>query len=654
MKQRLIVNITFSLLISIFSLAYFIKPTPVFAESLNIDGVEYQFDEDTDYVLKNAQSNKAINGKTKFGILSLDGDIKKINDVNKVQAFEVNSGIVEIKYNIDTATDKISEDNTKKVSTATLDEKVKKGAIIVQTSLDGENWFIDKQLTDVLGEESEFEEKVYESNYVQQANGCFYRVLVAYKTKTLVEKNSFLVFDTSDYNVTRWAEVYKFYLIDKDLGNVESVDTTPRTIFQDKEYRFKVENDSGYSVIVDIPDDDPHRGWNLGDFTINGYTDAIKDEDDVPMFLKNVGDQVTLWFTLDSGIKDINKLNGNEDLSINDVKDGWDDQFDIKHTAFRKGTLIIQQTDAEGKAKDPVVFTNYLEANVRTGADTKVKLFEEGDYVVALDYEIKDSSGILDDISSYSLFFEFKIRNGNCNIFPFDLATNNQLVDHSISMEGFRLDYANSKYLTVSVEHKAINFNGTSYSEDTKGNKPAKDGSEYKDEGIYIISVEHDYDSNRKTDKTIYVGDSPIIKALSKNNLSVNDVNNLLAQGYKLKDDGSLVSKSGEAVTEDENIEDANDTTEVVDNSSSTEIAKNVTEKSEPDKSDGSSGSSVNSTKQESSPIGYIGIAVVIVVGGFWVLKNRKKKLVQNINETNEGTRNEERGNVDVSEEEEK
>ena len=58
-------------------------------------------------------------------------------------------------------------------------------------------------------------------------------------------------------------------------------------------------------------------------------------------------------------------------------------------TNFKHGTLIIRFTDFQGNKSDPIIYTDFLAANARTGADTRVQFFEEGDYEVALDYEIK-------------------------------------------------------------------------------------------------------------------------------------------------------------------------------------------------------------------------------------------------------------------------
>ena len=65
-------------------------------------------------------------------------------------------------------------------------------------------------------------------------------------------------------------------------------------------------HDTGYSQNQKIKDDDPHFGWKLGSFYVDGYTRVTENKTGDPVFLKTVGDTVTLWFEL---VQDIDKLN---------------------------------------------------------------------------------------------------------------------------------------------------------------------------------------------------------------------------------------------------------------------------------------------------------------------------------------------------------
>ena len=258
------------------------------------------------------------------------------------------------------------------------------------------------------------------------------------------------------------------------------------------------------------------------------------------MFLKNVGDKVTLWFHLS---EDITKLNGNEFLTISEDTNGYDRAFEIKQTNFEHGTLIIQYTDSQGETQEPIIYTDYLAANARTGANTKVQLFEEGDYVVSLDYEIKSMGGPLNQIASYNnykIMFEFSIRNGNCMVYPFDSLTGAELADNAITENGFKLDMAKSKYLTIDVQRSVLVVGTDGYlTEDVRFNRPAKDGETYTSEGIYTFKVTNLY-TDENTTKTIYVGSNSYLGALSATGMSIEELNAEIEKGAIVRENGTI------------------------------------------------------------------------------------------------------------------
>ena len=49
-----------------------------------------------------------------------------------------------------------------------------------------------------------------------------------------------------------------------------------------------------------------------------------------------------------------------------------------------------------------------------------MRFFEEGDYEVALDYQITKDK-LFDQSSHYRIFFKFSVRNGNCMVYPLDV-----------------------------------------------------------------------------------------------------------------------------------------------------------------------------------------------------------------------------------------
>ncbi|MGO5336589.1 hypothetical protein ACTQZS_07205 [Bilifractor sp. LCP19S3_H10] len=76
------------------------------------------------------------------------------------------------------------EDKSKNIGSLSLDEKVGKGAIIVQSSFDGKNWSTDLINTNVFESVPENKsDSLYSTNMNQLVNGCFYKVTVAYQTR---------------------------------------------------------------------------------------------------------------------------------------------------------------------------------------------------------------------------------------------------------------------------------------------------------------------------------------------------------------------------------------------------------------------------------------------------------------------------------------
>lgn len=266
--------------------------------------------------------------------------------------------------------------------------------------------------------------------------------------------------------------------------------------------------DSGFIGTDSIDSDDPHYGWTLGRFYLTGFTqgpDTLDTEDLV--FLKNADDTVALYFQLE---QELDKLNGRDDLRIAYDEMGFDGHFGTEKTSFGHGALFIRRTDHQNAASDPIKHYDYL-SGVAVGARTEVYLFEEGDYEVALDYSVKYAplnvfgSDLFPQVEDYRIFFRFSIRNGNCMVFPFDLATGAELSNGAITSGGFSLDLARSRYLDIQVKRSVMTDSPDGPVADIRFNGPARDGDQYTQEGIYTITVRNRY-TREETVKTIYVG----------------------------------------------------------------------------------------------------------------------------------------------------
>ena len=124
-------------------------------------------------------------------------------------------------------------------------------------------------------------------------------------------------------------------------------------------------------------------------------------------------------------------------------------------------------------------------------------------------------------------------------VYPFDLVTGDELTNSSMTENGFRLDLAKSRYLKVIVKREMLADSADGLVEDTRFNGPAKDGAEYKDEGIYTITVSNQY-TGQLTEKKIYVGTNNVLRAYMTTGLSIPEINDLVAQGATINNDGTI------------------------------------------------------------------------------------------------------------------
>lgn len=342
-------------------------------------GVQYEFDKDSHYEFENAEATETLEESSQFGKFSVSGNMKSMADVKGVAAYEVIDGNVSLSYvHEETSVDEnesnleFVDDKTKTIAGIQIDSNIMQGALVLQSSVDGENWVTDFTCTDIAGDAKKYAQNdFYITKDLQQINGCFYRVIVVYETRIKLEDKKGTLVKRDDYKYTKYAEVYEFYLINEDETSriTTSAETMPRKEFSDKVNTGK---DTGYDMerAKKVDKDDPHFGWNLGTFTVNGYTRETTKENEDIVFLKTVGDDITLWFTLE---QDINCLNGDSNLSISEDKNGYDKNYEINQTDFKHGTLIVKYTDEQGKIHAPVIYTDFLAANVKTGADQKFR-----------------------------------------------------------------------------------------------------------------------------------------------------------------------------------------------------------------------------------------------------------------------------------------
>ena len=544
-------------------------------EGITIPGKLYTFDENSQYEISSAKSFKTIaNADNSYGTFVVVGKINDQNHRDGVASFDVTAGQIDIHYRyFDDYLVAFNNDwhfirnDSKIVDGLELSEDIRKGALILQTSPDHSNWKTVFEKEDMFQKNPVQVDAFYVPTEEELAGGCYYRAIIPYEIQ---RKNG------TDNETQKLAEVYEFYLSDPALNmklnatdtpiptntlaptntpaptNTEAPTSVPTqvkpTVTPQKEvpqtYYFdsktvKVKLDSGFSVEEPMDKDDPHYGWEIGKFMVSGFTSQLKTQEGL-VFLKNVGDEITFSFRLS---QNIDRLNKNNSLIIEEDTNGYDKYFNITQTNFKRGALFIRQKDYQNKYTTNS-YMDFLHAKASLYADTDVKMLEEGDYEVGLDYSIRQNYGpfnALQKYSDYKIFFTFSIRNGNCMVYLFDTATGDELTNQAYTENGFTINLAKSRYLDITIERSILNDSANGLAVDTRFNKPAKDNEQFTDEGIYKITVSNRY-TGAKTEKIIYVGTNDLLKAYAVTGLPIQQIRQMLDNGAQILADGSIVT----------------------------------------------------------------------------------------------------------------
>ncbi len=304
-------------------------------------------------------------------------------------------------------------------------------------------------------------------------------------------------------------------------------------------------HDNGFSEVHSMDRNNPHYGWDMGYFYLKGYTDMVYDDQDGSIvFLKNAEDELHLCFDLNPSIKNLDEIKATDGSSwrVNFDSNGYDKYFQTKPGAKEKdqagkGYLVIMETNSQNSSHEPVIYNNYLESVKKGTAETRVKALAEGDYEVALDYELAFNGLNINAYNDYRIFVKFKVRNSNCMVYLYDNETGEEITNGaSINEKGFCIDYKNSHYLTVNVKELKLAEHSGVYSLDERLDRKAHDGKIYTDEALYIITVENKYTKAKSTPKYISVGNNKMLNiyAAYTGSLDINDISKYLDEGVQV------------------------------------------------------------------------------------------------------------------------
>ena len=171
--------------------------------------------------------------------------------------------------------------------------------------------------------------------------------------------------------------------------------------------------DNGFRGTNALREGDPHFDWELGRFSVIGYERVEEDADGVPAFVVAPGGGVKLRFQLD---QDIEALNLDPALSVNRDENGRDAEFGVPEQDLGRGALIVSRAPAGGEPAEPEVTLDFLGSTAARDQAVEVGAFGEGDYRVALDYELREDVlnllgiSILPSFTDYRIAFSFTVR----------------------------------------------------------------------------------------------------------------------------------------------------------------------------------------------------------------------------------------------------
>lgn len=463
-----------------------------------------------------------LDGKGKYTGLT---NFKKIDDTVQVHGRFVlkakiadsneNGGLMEyglnskatFSYYYDNDNEEIYKEDGKKVDTIKTDSKIGKGVLILETSKNNSDWNVSYVKTNLLNELPTEKTSFYTTSDVELASGYYYRVTVA------------CTYKRSDV-YTSVKERYKFYLYNSAITKSDDENAAKQTLGTKTKT-----GKSGYTGDKEIENNDCHYGWDLGKFFVSGYTTSTVDASGTPIFLKNQSDKISLWFNL---AQDIDKLNQKKALSI--VEDeGYDQYFETKKMDLGRGALIIRYTDYENVKQESKVYTNFLEENAILGKDQRIQFLGEGDYEVALDYEVKNDKrnifglSVLPEYSYYRIYFKFSVRNADSNVRLYDVNDNTKLKTNDSTENGFELNQKLSRYLDVEVKHEIYDAEKNSFTEDKNLKTNAKNGGKYTDEGFYLITAKNRY-TDSQTNRIVYVGKNAFLQECAQSGMMPDEI----------------------------------------------------------------------------------------------------------------------------------
>ncbi len=205
-----------------FLILLFLIPCETEAEkSYSIPGDNYVLPDNSDYELSAGTAVNSFFYEAKsLGSLNVQGAVDTETTYNGIKAYGVSDAAsIHYAYNGRNQYDNVDQwyidnDGTGKVNSYGLGflQGVGHGCIIIEKSLDGKHWSIiqDPIKNYFTGKKTDKESLIYNIPEAEIKNGCYYRVLVAYRFSRRIGDGFWFVGDRHEYK--KCIELYTFYV----------------------------------------------------------------------------------------------------------------------------------------------------------------------------------------------------------------------------------------------------------------------------------------------------------------------------------------------------------------------------------------------------------------------------------------------------------
>jgi hypothetical protein len=224
LKQELFKDILASLIILIIIALSFNARNYSADNNVSLLGESYELNEESNFDISTATAKSQLCfGKSSVGSLTISGEISKEGEYDNYKTFGTTSEL-SLSYQYDGSfSDSDKEDwnitlsDSKSINGIDISKKIGTGAIIVQSSTDGNNWETVYTSTNILKKKKQNSSDFYTISENSIRTGTYFKVILGYKMqkRTGTEK-SVLFINKEVYEYKDFVEMYNFYVCYED------------------------------------------------------------------------------------------------------------------------------------------------------------------------------------------------------------------------------------------------------------------------------------------------------------------------------------------------------------------------------------------------------------------------------------------------------